>query len=389
MSATGLLRRLRTVAFGIATRNAVADYLKTLLVMQFVLLCIAWSIDLAENFPGIRVDAQARGVPIYQLLMPYLSYRTADMMARMLPMACFFAVFLAEFLRRARLETVIFAAAGASPLRLIAPMLIFGALIGGLQYKLESDWRPRAVAAQITLGHGSYAERFRRLWIPNPVWFVSGDTAIRAKILRDESPAMRDVLIFVGLRPPMLRQIYLAEYAEPGETPGRWRLRNAEFWDLEAGREDKVPLGDIDMTLDVIPEQLAYYDMAGFYLPDAPLRAIATMRNAPETSFGADVAIWRRHVAWVVPGMVALLAMLLAQGGYSGRRAHIPRLIALGFAGYLAVISLKVIWSIGELGALPAPVAVCGSLLNIVAICGWLFHRQLGPKAARAAATRG
>ena len=347
------LASLRGALFGIATRRALMDYLCMVGLIQFILLAIAWTIDLAENYAGIAADAERRGLSLVATLFPYLGYRSADMVTRMLPMACFFGVYLAEIARRTRLETVILKAAGASPARMLAAVLLFAILLGTLQAKLEQSWRPAAVAAQVELGYGSYARRFRNDWTHFQSWFVSGDTAIRAELKRDQPPEMRDVLIFTGINAPHLETIYAAEQVLPGDAPGQWRLVSGSKWDAERGMESAEPFEEMTLTLDLIPEQISYFDEPAFYIPTEPLRAIARMRNAP-TAAGADVALWRRRTAWILPGTFALLAFCLASAGFCGRTPNVPRLIALACLGYFAVVSVKVFWARGALAAVPA-----------------------------------
>ncbi|MCG6902394.1 MAG: LptF/LptG family permease [Rhodobacter sp.] len=367
--------RMFRAFFGIAARRAVWDYLRFVALIMFILLAIAWTIDLAEHFAFMRRDAERQGLPVHQLLLPYLAYRSADMVARMLPMACFFGVFLAEIARRARLETVIFTAAGASPLRMVAAVLIFGILAGGLQQWLEAYGRPAAVAAQIRLGHGDYAERFRPHWTRGHVWFLGGDMAVRARILRDDPPAMRDVLIFSGLRQPHLQTIYSAKRVDPTDVPFLWHLQGVEKWRAAAGQDEAEPQADLTLRLDLIPEQLTYYRMPGFYLHTEPLRRLAQIDSAPRTVVDANMALWRRRVVWVLPGALALLAVCLTKFGYSGRQPNVPRLIALALFGYVTVVSIKVLWAVGELGGLPAPVAVLASVGFILGVSGWLLRK--------------
>ena len=368
--------RLRILIFGVATRRAVMDYLRAVGLILFILLAIAWTIDLADNFAPIRADAQAKGVALYELLLPYLTYRTADMVTRMLPMACFFGVFLAEIARRGRLETVIFTAAGASPLRMLVSVLIFGVLVGALQQRLEESWRPAAVAAQVELGHGSYASRFAPNWTRHHAWFLNGDIAIRAQVLRADPPALRDVLIFTGLQEDRLRTIYAADRVDPSDQRFQWHLSGVEIWNAAAGEETSEQAPDQTITIELIPEQLTHYDVPGFYLDTAELQELATMRGIG-TSADADTALWRRWTAWLLPGSLALLAVCLTKPGYSGRQINIARLIALAVLGYAAVVSIKVFWAVGELGGLPAPLAVLGSVAVILGLSAVLVWREM------------
>jgi len=370
------LTLLQSALFGIATRRAVVDYLRMVLLILFILIAIAWTIDLAQYLPQIRDKAATDDTPLWQILLPYLTYRSADMVTRMLSMACFFGVFLAEIARRARLETVILTAAGAGPARMLSAVLIFGLGMGALNHMLETRWRPAAVAAQVELGLGAYGGRFRVLWINEHAWFMSPDMAIRAQVLRADPPALRDVLIFTGLREPRLTDIYAVDRAAPTQTLKDWHLEGVEQWDASAGRATSQKIDDLTLTLDLTPDELSYYGIPGFYLPTEPLTRLAHVQD-PVTSTGAQVALWRRRTVWVLPGALALLAVCLSQLGYSGRQANYPKLIAMAVLGYAAVVSIKVLWAVGALGGLAPWLAASGSGLAILTLSAALVWRKL------------
>lgn len=366
---------LRSAFGGIATRRAVLDYLAGVGLIMFILLIVAWTIDLSRTLPDLRADAAARGVPVLSVAVPYLIVRAADIVTRLLPMACFLGVFLAEIFRRLRLETVILQAAGATPLRMLAAVLIFAALAGPLQSRLERAWRPAAVAWQIDMGHGAYAERFRRGWTFAHHWVVSGDMAIRAEVLRDDPPAMRDVLIFTGIRAPQLKTVYSATRATPGTAPGQWVLHDGSTWQAAEGAESGTVFDELTLSLDLIPEQLRYFRVQAFYIPDAPLRALAAQGGARGAA-DANVAVWRRRTAWLLPGAFALFGFCLAGLGFAGRGLNPPRLIALAGFGYVTVVSVKVFWALGELGTLSAPAAVLAPLVFVLGLSAVLVWRQ-------------
>ncbi|MDJ0824367.1 MAG: LptF/LptG family permease [Rhodobacter sp.] len=350
---------LRSALFGIATRRAVRDYMRMIALVTFILLMVAWTIDLAEHFPALRRASENSETSLLALALPYLGQRAVDILARMLPIACFFGVFLAEIFRRARLETVILATSGASVLRMSAAVLWVGLVTGVLLGGLEARWRPAAVWAQVETGFGDYARRFRQDWVEGERWFVSGDTAIRGEVRRTDPPEMRDVLLFTGIRSPRLTAIYSAGQLVPGDEPIRWVLLDGTAWQPKEGGQT-LDFEDFALTLELIPENLTYLGVPEFYLPQAALRALDALpryRNAAQV----DVALWRRITVWLAPVSFALLGMVLAQAGFTGRQMRIPRLIGLAALGYSAVVSLKVFWALGSLGVLSAPLATLGA----------------------------
>ena len=349
--------RLRTALFGIATRRAVRDYLVMVLLIMFILLMIAMTIDLAANFASLRLSAAEDGTPVAGLMARYMTYRTVDIVTRLLPMATFFGVFLAEIYRRNRLESIILSTSGASPSRLLAAVFWVGLLLGALQAVNEAKWRPWAVFAQVDLEQGDYARWYARGWMKKASWFVSGETAIRAEVLRSDAPELRDVLVFHGIRQRELSAIYAAQRAVPTGTPYKWRLEGVSQWRSAFDSPPAAPGGVVTLTLDLVPEQLTYLHVQEFNLPGAALSALSPLSDIPNAA-KIQVAVARRWSVWLLPGAFALLATCLAQAGFTGRTLMIPRLIALGAVGFLLVTSIKVFWALGELAVVPAAAAV-------------------------------
>ncbi|MDJ0628263.1 MAG: LptF/LptG family permease [Rhodobacter sp.] len=368
------IARLRSALFGIATRRAVTDYLKMIVLISFLLLMIAWTIDLAEHFPSLRRAAGESGTPLLSLALPYLGHRAVDILARMLPIACFFGVFLAEIVRRERLETVVLVTSGASPWRMFAAVLWVGLFTGAVLDGLEARWRPAAVWTQVETGFGDYARRFRQDWLQGEHWFVSGDTALRGEVLRADPPEMRNVLVFVGIRAPRLKAIYAAERMVPGREPIQWTLLDGYAWELQQNGQS-LEFEDFPITLELLPQNLTYLGVPEFYLPQDALLwldALPNYRNAAKV----DVALWRRMTVWLAAVSFAFLGVVLAQAGYTGRQMMIARLIGLAAMGYSAVVSLKVFWALGELGVLSAPLATLGAPVLGLAIA-WVFLRKM------------
>ena len=370
------LERVKCALFGIAARRAATGCLKAVCLMMLILLAIAWTIDLAQYFPGIRRQAKTEDIPLAQIILPYLWLRTADILVRLLPFAIFFGIYFAELMRRLRLDAVIFTTSGSSPMRQLAPVLAFSLAAGLFLNKLEADWRPTTVAAQVELGHGAYAERYAPRWIEN-VWLLTGDTAIQATIMRGRPAEMRDVLIFAGINSPQLKSIYSAAHAAPvPEMPGSWLLSDVEIWDDTSGTPESSPMPNQILEIGILPVQIASHGVATFFIPGPQLRKLAALKHDPALAADARTSIWRRRTAWLIPPALASLAVALARRGFSGRMPNIPRIVAMGVGGLGAVVLIRVFRVMGELGALSAPAAVFGSLAALFAIAFWLTWRE-------------
>ena len=107
----------------------------------------------------------------------------------------------------------------------------------------------------------------------------------------------------------------------------------------------------LELRLDIVPEALSYYDIAAFYLPQAPLEVLARDSN-PLKGPDVDAALWRRWAAFFLPGAYALLGASLAPVAGTGRVIAPLRILVLALAGYLALVATKVSWAMGEIGVL-------------------------------------
>ncbi len=354
---------------GISTRYTLALYLRSTLLIMLILLVTAIAIDLAQTMRGITGRAKATGSSQLSVLAPYLAYRSVDIITRLLPQACFFGVFLAEIIRARRLERVILAISGVSPWRALAPVLLFSTLTGAIQALNENWARPEAVFAQINLGVGAYARWFKPGLKDRPNWFLLGSDALRAKLKIGGNPEMRDIELFRGLDQPRLSSVVMAQRAVPTDKPGIWHLSNAVIWRAQPDKSAYIPrhYRVVDTPIALSPVQVSYSGIAGYYLPSKVLAKIAAVPAVP-TSNDADVAIWRRWTAALLPGIFAFLGAGLAQIGYPGRSQNIGRLVGLAVFGYLSIVSVKVFWALGEHGVITAPVAVLSPLLFALAI---------------------
>ena len=359
---------------GKAMRLALREHVAAFVAVQSVLLFVAPMIDFAESFESVRAAAEGRSLAV--VLGEYTLYRAADIVARLMPVAALLGAFLAEIRRRALLETVILASVGVSVLPTVAALTWMGAVTGGVLWKLERDWRPAAVFAQVDLGAGKYAERYASGVTEDQHWFVRDDAAIVGQVLVGPNPELRNASYFVGLNGTGFDRLIRAEVVRP-LGGGVWRFENADMWTKSGdGRLLGQPLDEIELPLWFPPSRLEYLAATPFYLPQPVLRAQA--RAYPASPF-IETTIWRRDTAWLLPGLFAFLGASLAMTGFRGRVTRVPILVGMAFGGYLVTLSLKVFWALGEQGALSAPVAVMLPLVLALLIGGllqWLLNKE-------------
>ncbi|SDU33732.1 LptF/LptG family permease [Stappia sp. ES.058] len=362
--------RSRAAIFGIAGRRALALYLKVTGLVMLMFLIIAWAIDLAQTLEGVLARADDLGRSGSALLAAYLGYRAVDIVTRLFPVACFIGLFAAELYRLFNRETTIMAAAGWSPRQTLLVVAAFACLSGALQGGLERWWRPSAVFAQAELQLGAYGARFSKGALSDKRWLVVNGNVLRARVVRTDEPELRDVELYRGVVSGDLRDVLVARKAEPSGQPGFWRFHDVDLWANLPGGERGEPdreadpdayaehplylisrYATLDVRLDVLPETLTYFGIPAFYLPQAPLERLAADDN-PLKGPDVDAALWRRVVAFFLPGAYALLGASLAPIAGSGRIVSPARIVGLALCGYFALVVTKVSWAMGEIGAL-------------------------------------
>lgn len=336
---------------GIAARDIAATHLKAIAFTMFVLLVVAIAIDLTRHLDEVRERAVTDDTAFVPLLLKYLSYRTADIVVRLLPMACLIGGFIAELLRHQRLEPVILSAAGASPSLVFVAIFGAGIVLGTVQTSLEGWLRPAAVHTQGRMELGHYGRRFATGNMGKH-WFVEGDLALEARVIRDDPPELQELRMFFGLGTPSLSRIIEAKSAVPIGRGRTWELRDAVVWEGETGTALR-PIRHETLTFEMpfSGAHIRYHRIFSFYLPNEALAEVAALKGTSRTA-DAELAVMRRFTAFFLPGIFAFLGASLAQCGRSGRMFAWWRLLALGTFGYITVVSVKSFWSLGEFGVL-------------------------------------
>jgi len=359
---------LGTPVLGIAGRRALGLYIRVTALVMTMFLIIAWAIDLAEQLDGILARAEALDRAPAGLLAVYLVYRMADIVTRLFPVACFIGLFASELYRLFNRETTILGAAGWSPRQTLLVVGVFALMAGAFQFTLERWLRPAAVFAQADLQLGGYGGRFAEGRVSGKRWFVVDGNAIRAHVVRSDTPHLTDLEVYRGVVAGDLRDVLVAERADPTGRPGFWRFRNVHLWASLPDAQDRGAeaagtdfaqrslymisrYDTLEVRLDLLPETLGYYDVPAFYLPQAPLEALAQDTNPLKTP-DVEAALWRRWAAFILPGAYALLGASLAPIAGSGRMVAPGRIVVLAMVGYFALVATKVSWAMGEIGAL-------------------------------------
>ncbi|SMP03560.1 LptF/LptG family permease [Shimia sagamensis] len=375
---------------GLAVRAMVRGDLAAIGFMMFVLLVVALTIDLANWLDTVRARAEATGNSLWQVLFPYIGYRTTDITTRLLTMACVAGGFVVTLLRHQRLDDVVLSAAGASPSLRLTALMISGLLLGTVQMVGENWLRPAAVQAQVAANLGDYGNRYFKTDVGTQ-WMFSDTRALRATVTRGPEAALSDVMLFEAANWPDITHILHAQTASPSFRSGIWTLTNVTTWNVAANTPPTFE-PQVDMPLAVTLDKLRWFGVDGYYLPNDAARAIVAAEATPAapTAEDAATALAVRKVALFLPGIFAFLGVSLASLGTQDRRLSPFKLLALATVGYLSVVSVKVFWALGIHGVLPPMLAASLPALFALCLCALLQLHQAGylPAPRRAARSR-
>lgn len=364
---------------GIAMRMMMRSYLQAIGFVIFALLVIALSIDLGKTLESLRAKADATDTPLWRLLLPYASYRATDIITRLLGTACVVGGFVAVLLRHLRREDVVLGAAGMSPRVHFSALLAVALVVGSVQFGFQNWLRPVAVKAQVETQLGRYGRWFGGSRLDSQ-WILDNDMALRTNIIRGDSGRLESLKIFEGLSEPTLSRLIEADSALPDPTTGLWDLQNVTLWTQDT---DFAPVhsDSLTMALPLRATQLQWYDVHGYYLPNAVARDIVQLSGTAAASDAATVLAFRK-AALLLPGIFVLLGASLAQAGIRGHRLNAPRLLSLAAAGYLSVVVVKSFLILGINGriapelsaALPLAIAFAIACLLQLRHAGYLFR---------------
>src|SRR5690606_2604568 len=157
---------------------------------------------------------------------------------------------------------------------------------------------------------------------------------------------------------------------------GAWRLYGGNKWSvgataqttLEAAAEaDRSPGQATEyIDLDLSPLWLTNHRIHASVLPHEVLGALAEAPGGQYRATNYQTWLHLRYAQWLYPGAMALLACSWALF-LLGQQVRLEAVLAIGFAGYLGHISLRICLLLGENGYL-SPI-LAGWLAPVFVFC--------------------
>jgi lipopolysaccharide export LptBFGC system permease protein LptF len=388
-------RRIRLAPLGWHTRYRLRAYLQHAFVVAIGLVAIALAIDIAPDMPRLLAAQGDSGWVATALRIAHFAVlRTADLLPRFLPFACFLGTLSAELVHTWSRERIVVWTSGRSPAQCLVPALLFGLLMGCLQFAGDGFLRPAAIAAQVSQRLGALGEQFSARGISAPVWLSIGTDLVETRIDYGPPAVLRDLKIFRLDTDGHLVEVDSARSATPLPEAGRWLLHGAMTWHAAGSTVEasaaRGEAADRPVSLGLDPLWLGSFGVNPDYLPLETLRALAKPSGGAYFAGLFQTELQTRYAQALLPGGMALLAASLSLL-LLGYRVRIDAMLGIILAGYAAHLAMRVFVLLGQQGYVaPVPAAWLVPVLLLAASAGLVgaseYRRRVRERAVSAGA---
>jgi lipopolysaccharide export system permease protein len=359
----------RLAVFGRETFYVAGLYLRQAAIFAGLGLAIVISLDGASNAAAVlSAPVEQSGLDGPLRLAYYLFLRGGYVLSSILPIGAIVGVVWAEFILAASRERIMIANSGRSPLRSLIPAVVFGLILGALQFVAIAYGRPASVEAQSTSNFRYYGPRFLQPVTTDQQWLAAGQSALHARVEIDTTVSLRDVLLYSFDGQGRLEAIVSAERATPGPTPGIWTFEQGSTWDLAriaAGGSDAMRMESADFAslrrpLQLEPVWLKNLEVLPQLLPQEDLVVLASGRPGIPSSSEYEAAYHERFAGIFFCVGMALLGASLSLLTFAPGMGPMPAL-KVGIAGGLAYVGTNASSLLGTYGIV-APILAAWSM---------------------------
>jgi len=280
----------------------------------------------------------------------YLSLRAPQIVARFLPFSALLATLITLATLNQHSEIIAMKAAGVSAHQILAPLVIVSVGVACLSFWFNDHVVARSTAILNAWQAADYGPINRDLGIKSNVWVRDGDDLIHAESVtgQGEHTLLRGITIYDRTGGELARII---RGASAMRAPDGWVIRNANQFDVAAGREQAVPRFVIGaavtpdrFTLSTVnPDELSF---------GALLNAIHALRAAGRPTESLESGLWHKLAGPMSAVLMPLLAGVAAFGTARSGQLFIRAVIGM-VLGFLYFVADNFALAMGNIGAYP------------------------------------
>jgi lipopolysaccharide export LptBFGC system permease protein LptF len=381
--------------FGCETRYVLALYLQRAVIFGIVGMGVVLLLDLATSLPQLLANGPGGGAPgEISRLAYYLLLRAGYDLPALLPITAIVGVIWAEYGLANSRERIMIANSGRPPLHSLMTALLFGLLLGALQFAALAYARPAAVAAQTAGGFRYYGPKFHQPILTDPKWIAANGTMLNARVDIGAGVALRDVLLYSTDAAGRLEAILGAASAVPGARPGTWIFEQGSVWYPSLGGARRspaeamqpVPFTRLAWPLELDPLWVRDIDVLPPLLAQSDLAALAAGGSRVPDAFSYRSAYDERFAA-----VFSCVGMALLGAGISlltfGQAVGARQILRLGLCGGIAYLGLGILPMLADYGVLPSLLGAWGGPLALtLGAMGLLYLRERRVRARLAGA---
>lgn len=354
--------------------NTVFKYLFKSFMFRFVFLLIMLGavlqlLDLLAN-TGDILAGEGNGIAS---LYRYALLRSPQIITTIVP----FTVLLSALISFAGLaqhsEIIVMKASGISPLRILSPLMIGGAIIGLLHFAFNETIVISSTAKLRVWENQDYAANATFEESSSGVWMDDVDSSIRANSVSDNGAQLAGVRIIYYNDIGNVTSLLTADFANWAN--GDWTLSKAELWSAEDNSLRKFDR--LEFETDATPEQFLFLAVR----PDeVSFNQLRSHVGALEEK-GAPVDYFETWLHQKISGplgalIMPLFATLVGFGLYRGGGLMLRFVAGLGM-GFVFFVVVNLMVALGTYGTVPPIVAAWFPILLFLSIgTGLILYRE-------------
>ena len=360
--------------FGRETAYVTGLYLRQAFIFTGIILTIVLALDVVGRMSRVlELSDDPTGFNGIFALAYYVGLRAAFVSPSVFPIAAIIGVMWAEFSLSRSNERIMIFCSGRAPVRSLMPALIFGIIVGLIQFGTINFSRPYSTELQAVSKYRFYGPRYVSSSIPKAKWFVTEDTIFNAKIAFGPPVVLQDVKAYRISSSGLMEAIISADQATSNSDGKSWEFSNGtirEFtWEDGDGGSPKTASEttfksrSIPVSLD--PLWAEYIDVKPHLLPFKVLHNLGVAKSGIPNSVAFKAAYQQRYAAALACIAMALLAASLSLLLFSPQMA-LTKMVQVVAIGYTVHVGSTVLRLLGQHGLLPLPFAVWMLPISII-----------------------